>query len=192
MGAGGGFWDWEQEAERRDRAAAAGDARAAAADRAEAAEDRDRSSRDRGAAAQDRVRAAADREQAAIERAQGHHDRGADPVIHRSHWLIEGVQGAAQQASQASAALVRRFIQAKQRELAAHQATALVYEQLAELEEERFGQLARAAEARVQAAHARELYELAEGELAPYQARITAIRIKRAAHQSTGNGRPVG
>ena len=118
-------------------------------------------------------------------------DHEADPLLQWSQWLLEGVRGAAHQASQTSAALVRRFIEAKQRELAAHRAIALVYEQLGELEE-RFGQLARAAEARAQAAHARERYELAEGELAAYQARITASRVQRAIHPRNGNGRPVG
>jgi hypothetical protein len=118
-------------------------------------------------------------------------DHQADPLLQRSRRLVEGVRGAAHQASQTSAALVRRFIEAKQRELAAHRAIALVYEQLAELEE-RFGRLARAAEAWTQAAHAREHYELAEGELAAYQVRITAIRVKRATHRRNGNGRPVG
>jgi hypothetical protein len=67
----------------------------------------------------------------------------------------------------------------------------LVYEELAELEE-RFGYLARAAEARAQAAHAQERSELAEGELAAYQAPITAISVNRATHPNNGNGRPVG
>ena len=48
MGADGGFWDWEQEAERRDRAADERDQDAAAQD--ELADERDRFSRRRVAA----------------------------------------------------------------------------------------------------------------------------------------------
>jgi hypothetical protein len=67
-------------------------------------------------------------------------DRGlgyeADPVLQRSDRLVRGVRGVAQELSQEQAALMERFIAAKQRELAAYCATAAVYEQLAELEEQ--------------------------------------------------------
>lgn len=143
-------------------------------------------------AAERQDRAGDQRDDDAAARDERHRpDHQADPLLQRSHRLVEGVRGAAHQASQISAALVRRFIEAMQQELAAHRAIALVYEQLAELEE-RFGQPARAAEAWAQAAQARERYELAQGELAAYQARITASRVQRATHPRNGNGRPVG
>lgn len=66
MGADGGFWDWEQEAERRDRAAEQRDQDAAAHD--ELADERDRFSRRRDELASIRDQAAHQREQAALQR----------------------------------------------------------------------------------------------------------------------------
>jgi hypothetical protein len=103
--------------------------------------------------------------------------------------LVQGVRGAVQEASQAAASLVGRFIEAKQRELAAHRATARVQEQVAELED-RLGHSDRAAEARARAEHAWELHRLAGAELAEYQARIRAVREKRARHQENRHGSP--
>jgi hypothetical protein len=182
----------------RDQAGHEGDAQARnrehlAQERETGALQRDWAATTRDPQAQCRELAADQRERPSEARQRGHDeqaviDRELDASDRRQ---AAGRALAAQEVSQASAALVGRFIAAKQRELAAHRATALVYEQLAELEE-RFGHLARAAEARAQAGHARELHELAEGELAAYQARMTAIRGKRAAYRRNGRCRPVG
>jgi hypothetical protein len=169
----------------QDRTATVADRGEGAEERAAAVEDREAAAQDRDAAAHDRSRAAADREQAAVQRAQRDPDDPADHLLQQSQWLIQGVGGAAQEASQAAATLVGQFVEAKQRELAAHRATARVHEQMAELEE-RLGHPDRAAEARDHAEHAWELHRLAGAELAEYQARIRAVTEKRHATKRIG------
>jgi predicted O-linked N-acetylglucosamine transferase (SPINDLY family) len=176
----------------RDRAAAASDEQAAVTDRAAAATDRERSARDRGAAAQDRSGASGDREQAAVERAQhGYVPTSGGPSFRRVQAARARARETAQAAARATADLVERFIQAKQRELAAHLASVEVYEQLASLEEG-LGHPERAAQARAKAERARELYRLAGVELAQYRARIKAVGDRRARRHRKGTGRAGG
>jgi hypothetical protein len=178
----------DRAAAARDRAAAASDARAAARDRAAAAEDRETAGRDRHVAARDRLAAAGDREQAAVERAQhGYVPRSGGPSDRRA----QAVHGQARTAVQAAAGMVERFIQAKQRELAAHLSSVEVYEQMASLQEG-LGHQERAAEARAKAERSRELHLLASAELAEYLARIKAIEDSKASHRRGGIGRTGG
>jgi hypothetical protein len=178
----------DRAAAARDRAAAASDARSAAADRAAAAEDRETARRDRDVAAQDRSAAASDREQAAVERAQhGYVPTHGGPSDRRA----QAVHGQARTAVQAAAGMVERFIQAKQRELAAHLSSVEVYEQMASLQEG-LGHQDRAAESRAKAERARELHLLASAELDEYLARIKAIEDGKASHRSDRIGRAGG
>jgi hypothetical protein len=211
MGADGPFPDWEQEAERRDRAAgrrerptdasqvggyeqAAVDRAAAAQDRAAAAGDERAAAADRETArgdrvaAQDRSGAAGDREQAAVERAQHRYVPAPDGSSYRR---VQAVHDGTQETTRAAAGLVERFLQAKQRELAAHLASIEVHEQLASLQEG-LGHPDRAAEARARAERAREFHRLAGAELAAYLARIKAVENRRASRRRDGIGRAGG
>jgi hypothetical protein len=177
-----------------DRAAAASDERAAAADRAAAVEDRDMARRDRVVAAQDRKEAAGNRDQAEVERAQhGYVPTPGGLPFRRVQAAWGRARETAQAAAEAAAGLAERFIQAKQRELAAHLASVEVYEQLASLQEG-LGHPDRAAEARAKAKRARELHRAAGAELAEYRAKIKAVEDRRARRRSegTGTGRAVG
>jgi hypothetical protein len=161
----------DRAAAARDRSAAASDERAAALDRAAAAEDRETARHDRVVAAQDRVRAAADREQAAVERAQHGRDAAPDWILWRVHRRMQAVRGRAQATARATADLVGRLIQAKEREVAAHLASIQVHERMASLQEG-LGHPERAAKARAQAERARAFHRAASAELAEYVARI--------------------
>jgi hypothetical protein len=175
-----------------DRAAAASDERAALADRAAAAEDRDTARRDRAAAAQDREEAAREREQAEVERAQhGYVPTLGGPSYRRVQAARARVREAAEVGAEAAAGLAERFIQAKQRELAAHLASVEVYEQMASLQEG-LGHPDRAAEARAKAERARELHRAAAAELAEYRAKIKAVEDRRARRRGEGTGRAGG
>lgn len=97
-------------------------------------------------------------------------------------------QETAKAAAQATAGLVERFIEAKQRELAAHLASVEVYEQMTTLQAA-LGHPDRAAEARAKAERARELHRAADAELADYLARIKAIEERRAHRRRDGPGK---
>ena len=229
MGAGGGFRDWEQQAERRDQAAEQRDEGAVTRD--DSADERDRASRrrdelasDREQAAQQREKAAlqrdreattrefaaerrdraADRrerpadagqvaryEQAALERAQHGRDTAPDWILGRARRRMRAVRGRAQATARASADMVERFIQAKEREVAAHLASIQVHERMASLLEG-LGRAERAAEARAQAERARELHRAAGAELAEYVARIRTIEDGKLGRRPDGSGRPGG
>jgi hypothetical protein len=178
----------DRAAAAEDRVAAASDERAAAEDRVAAASDERAAAEDRVAAAQDRSGAAGNREQAAVERAEhGYVPRPGGPSYRR----VQAVHGRAEETVRAAAGLVERFVQAKQRELAAHLASVEVHEQLATLHEG-LGHPERAAEARAQAERARELHRAAGAELAEYLARIKAVEDRRASRRGKGTGRAGG
>ena len=92
---------------------------------------------------------------------------------------MQVVRGRAQETARASAGMVERFIQAKQREVAAHAASIQVHEQMASLHEQ-LGQPERAAKARSQAEQARASHRAAGEELADHLARIKVIEDRKA------------
>ena len=97
--------------------------------------------------------------------------------VERTYWRVQDAAGAARAARRSATGAAERFLQIKQRELAAHLAAVQLHEQAAELQE-RMGRPERAAEARRQAEQARDWYRLAGEELADYQARISAATDK--------------
>lgn len=243
MGADGGFSDWEQEAERRDRAADQRDQDAAAHD--DGADERDRFSRRRDELASIRKQAAHEREKAALardraarardlaaERRDGVADRRERPIdasqvgrfeqaaVNReldasdrqaaveraqhgyvptpggpSFRRVQALRGRAQESARATArataGLVERSIQAKQRESTAHLACIEAYEQMATLQEG-LGHPDQAAEARANAQRARELHRVAGAELAEYLARIKGVEDRRVSRRGEGTGRAGG
>jgi len=92
--------------------------------------------------------------------------------IERTSRRVEEAAGGVRAAQRSTAGAVERFLQIKQRELAAHLAAEALHERAAELQE-RMGHPERAAAARGQAEQARAWYRLAGEELADYQARIS-------------------
>jgi len=99
--------------------------------------------------------------------------------VQRTYQQVQDLAAAAQLTHRSVVGASDRFIQVKQRELAAHLAAVELHEQAAELQG-RLGYPERAAEARDHAERARALHRLAGEELADYQARIAA---------ATGDGR---
>jgi flagellar motility protein MotE (MotC chaperone) len=102
------------------------------------------------------------------ERVQQTHRR-----VQRTYQQVQDLAGAAELTHRATAGAADRFLQVKQRELAAHLAAVELHEQAAELQE-RLGNRERANQARIHAEQARALHRLAAEELADYQARIAA------------------
>jgi hypothetical protein len=128
----------------------------------------------------------------------GDHVGSADLLLRQSHEAVERVRARVQQThgrvertsrrveeaaggvgavQRSTAGAVERFLQIKQRELAAHLAAEALHEGAAELQE-RMGHPERAAEARRQAEQARAWYRLAGEELGDYQARISVAMDK--------------
>lgn len=128
----------------------------------------------------------------------GDHLGSADLLLRQSHEAVERVRARVRQThrrvertfrrvgaaavgvravQRSTAGAVERFLQIKQRELAAHLAAVELHERAAELQE-RMGHPERAAEARRQAEQARAWYRLAGEELDDYQARIAAVKDK--------------
>ena len=88
--------------------------------------------------------------------------------VERTYQQVQDLAAAAQLAHRSTGGAADRFLQVKQRELAAHLAAAELHEQ--------------AAEPTAHAERARELHWLAAEELADYQARIAAIRTGLTRH----------
>ena len=101
--------------------------------------------------------------------------------VERTYQQVQDLAAAAQLAHRSTGGAADRFLQVKQRELAAHLAAAELHEQAAELQA-RLGHPERAAQATAHAERARELHWLAAEELADYQARIAAIRTGLTRH----------
>jgi hypothetical protein len=131
----------------------------------------------------------------------GDHVASANELLQQSHQAVERVRArvyqahrrvertfrrvqdaavAAQAAQRAAGRASERFLQIKQRELAAHLSAAELHEQAAELQD-RMGHPGRAAEARAHAEQARAWYRLAGEELDAYEARIAGRKVRRPA-----------
>jgi hypothetical protein len=112
-------------------------------------------------------------QQAAVRVAQTHRR------VQRVYRQVQYPTAAVPDTHQAAPRHVDRFIEVKQRELRAHRKALKVHERAAELQEQ-LGHPDRAAEARVHAEHAQELYRVACEELAQYQERVAAAKDKAA------------
>jgi hypothetical protein len=97
--------------------------------------------------------------------------------VKRTLWRVQEAAGGVRAVQRATTEATERFLQIKQRELAAHLAAVALHERAAELQE-RMGHLERAAKAQRQAEQARAWYRLAGEELTDYQARIAAVKDK--------------
>ena len=97
--------------------------------------------------------------------------------VQRTYQQLQEVADAVQLTQRWTAGAVDRFVQVKQRELAAHLAAVELHGQAAELQQ-RLGHPEGAAEARAHAERARALHRLAAEELADYQAQIAAAKDK--------------
>jgi flagellar motility protein MotE (MotC chaperone) len=118
-----------------------------------------------------------------ISQSQQTVDRVTDRVqqthrrIQHTYQQVQDLADAAQLTHRSTAEAADRFLQVKQRELAAHLAAVDLHEQAAELQQ-RLGHPDRAAEARAHAEQARELHRLAAQELADYRTRTAATKHK--------------
>jgi hypothetical protein len=137
------------------------------------------------------LRAAADREQALVERAQHGRDPASDWILGQARRRLQAVRGRAQATARATADTVERFIQAKEREVAAHLASVQLHEQMASLLEG-LAHPDRAAKARAQAERAREFHRMAAAELAEYVARIKSVQDRKQGPRPDAIGRPDG
>jgi flagellar motility protein MotE (MotC chaperone) len=97
--------------------------------------------------------------------------------VERTYRQVQDLAAAVRLTHRSTGGAADRFLQIKQRELAAHLAAAELHEQAAELQE-RLGHPERAAEAHGHAERARGLHRLAAEELADYQTRIAAAKDK--------------
>lgn len=109
--------------------------------------------------------------------------------VERTFRRVQEATGGVRAAQRSTATAVERFLQIKQRELAAHLAAEALHEQAAELQE-RMGHPERAAKARGQAEQARAWYRLAGEELSDYQARIGAVTDKADSSRHGDRSKP--
>jgi hypothetical protein len=124
-------------------------------------------------------------------RAQQTHRR-----VERTFRRVEEAAGGVRAVQRSTAGAVERFLQIKQRELAAHLAAEALHARAAELQE-RMGHPERAAEARRQTEQARAWYRLAGEELDDYQpgsrwpwTRLARRQRARPSLPAEGRGRP--
>jgi chromosome segregation ATPase len=110
---------------------------------------------------------------AAVERVRAR-VRQTHRRVERTSRRVEEAAGGVRAVQRSTAGAVERFLQIKQRELAAHLAAEALHARAAELQE-RMGHPERAAEARRQAEQARAWYRLAGEELDDYQAAIRRL-----------------